>query len=112
MLSTIIAHIRTLVTIQMVAIELQGFRHLREEQRIPIIFDQGLPNGAGGYDDVGTDLADIGYDLIYTGMTKTGTLWAYGMAGTIPAASDDRLGKDLWAVGPEVMLGKFLEQRF
>jgi hypothetical protein len=73
---------------------------------IPIIFDQGLPNGAGGYDDVGTDLADIGYDLIYTGMTKTGTLWAYGMAGTIPAASDDRLGKDLWAVGPEVMLGK------
>ena len=45
---------------------------------IPVIFDQALPNGAGGYDDVGTDIADIGYDLIYTGMTKTGTLWAYG----------------------------------
>lgn len=73
---------------------------------IPIIFDQGLPDGEGGYDDVGTDIADIGYDLIYTGMTKTGTLWAYGFAGTLPTASDDRLGKDLWGLGPEVMFGK------
>jgi hypothetical protein len=73
---------------------------------VPIIFDQGLPDGEGGYDDVGTDIADIGYDLIYTGMTKTGTLWAYGLAGTLPTASDDRLGKDLWGLGPEVMLGK------
>ena len=73
---------------------------------IPIIFDQGLPDGQGGYDDVGTDLGDIGYDLIYTGTTDTGTLWALGMVGTIPVASDDRLGKDLWAIGPEVMWGK------
>jgi hypothetical protein len=73
---------------------------------IPLIFDQGLPDGQGGYDDVGTDIADIGYDLIYTGTTDTGTLWALGMAGTIPIASDDRLGKDLWAIGPEVMYGK------
>ena len=73
---------------------------------IPIIFDQGIPNGAGGFDDVGTDLADIGYDLIYTGMTETGTLWAYGLAGTLPTASDDRLGTDLWGLGPEVMFGK------
>jgi hypothetical protein len=73
---------------------------------IPIIFDQGLPDDVGGFDDVGTDIADIGYDLIYTGMTKTGTLWAYGLAGTLPTASDDRLGKDLWGLGPEVMFGK------
>ena len=73
---------------------------------IPIIFDQGLPDGEGGFDDVGTDIADIGYDLIYTGMSKTGTLWAYGLAGTLPTASDDRLGKDLWGLGPEVMFGK------
>ena len=73
---------------------------------IPIIFDQGLPDGAGSYDDVGTDLADIGYDLIYTGTTKTGTLWAYGIAGTLPAASDDRLGSDLWGLGPEVLWGR------
>ena len=73
---------------------------------IPVIFDQGLPDGVGDFDDVGTEIADIGYDVIYTGMTKTGTLWAYGLAGTLPTASDDRLGKDLWGLGPEVMLGK------
>jgi hypothetical protein len=73
---------------------------------IPVIFDQGLPNGQGGYEDVGTDIADIGYDVIYTGTTKTGTLWGYGMAGTIPVASDDRLGGDLWGLGPEVLYGK------
>ena len=28
------------------------------------------------------------------------------MAGTIPVASDDRLGGDLWGLGPEVLYGK------
>ena len=73
---------------------------------IPVIFQQPVPTGPGTFEDVGTDLGDIGYDVIYSGTTKTGTIWGYGLAGTLPTATDDRLGKDLWGLGPEALLGK------
>ena len=73
---------------------------------IPLIFDQGVPNPSGGFDKVGVDMADMGYDLIYSGTTKTGTIWGLGGMGTIPTATDDKLGKKLWGLGPEVLFGK------
>jgi hypothetical protein len=33
-------------------------------------------------------------------------IWGGGLVGTIPTATDDRLGKDQWALGPELLLGK------
>jgi hypothetical protein len=73
---------------------------------LPVIFEAPVPDGAGGYTKEGTDVGDMAYDLIYTGMTKTGTIWGFGAAGSLPIASNDKLGKDLWGLGPEVLLGK------
>ena len=73
---------------------------------LPLIFEQPVPDGQGGYDEVGTDVGDLAYDLIYSGTTKTGTIWGYGLAGSMPIASDDRLGSDLWGLGPEALFGK------
>lgn len=73
-----------------------------------VVFDQDVPNpsAAGGYDNIGTDLGDIGFDLVKTGTTENGTIWGYGIIGTIPTASNDHLGGDKWGLGPEVVLGK------
>jgi hypothetical protein len=73
---------------------------------IPVVFQQPVPAGPGTFDDIGTDIGDTAYDVIYSGTTKTGTIWGYGLVGSIPTASDDRLGTDLWGLGPEVLLGK------
>lgn len=72
---------------------------------IPVLFNDPVPDGAGDFDKVGTDLGDSPYDLLYSGTTKSGTIWGAGIAGTLPTATDERLGKDLWGLGPEVMLG-------
>jgi len=72
---------------------------------IPVMFNEPVPDGMGDFDKVGTDLGDSPYDLLYTGTTKTGTIWGVGAVGMLPTATDDRLGKDLWGLGPEAMLG-------
>ena len=73
---------------------------------IPVIFNDPVPNGQGGFDSVGTDLGDIGFDLSFGKKRPTGWLWGAGAVGTLPTATDDRLGKDKWALGPEFLLGK------
>ena len=72
---------------------------------IPLLFNQPVPDGQGGFSEEGTDIGDTGYDLLYSGTSETGTIWGYGLAGTIPTATNDKLGGDLWGLGPEVMLG-------
>jgi len=73
---------------------------------VPLILEQPVPDGMGGFSKEGTDIGDIAYDVIYTGATKTGTIWGFGAAGSLPTASNDKLGSDLWGLGPEVLLGK------
>jgi len=73
---------------------------------IPVVFDQAVPNGSGGYDEVGVDLGNIGYDLIYTGTTEKGLIWGLGAVGTIPTTTNESVGLKLWGLGPEVMGGK------
>ena len=72
---------------------------------IPVMFNEPIPDGMGGFESVGSDMADIGYDLSYGATTPGGLIWGAGVAGTIPTATDDRLGKDLWALGPELLIG-------
>ena len=72
---------------------------------IPVLFDDPVPNGNGGFDSVGVDIGDTGFDLSYGKTTENGIIWGGGLVGTIPTASDDRLGKDQWALGPEFLLG-------
>ena len=73
---------------------------------IPIMFNEPVPAGPNQWQEIGTDLADIGFDLSYGKTTASGLLWGAGVVGTIPVATDDRLGKDLWGLGPELLLGK------
>lgn len=72
---------------------------------LPVMFGEPVPDGMGGFTEEGTDIGDLAYDLLYSGTTDTGMIFGYGLAGTIPTASNDRLGKDLWGLGPEFMLG-------
>lgn len=72
---------------------------------IPVMFNEPAPDGMGGYSSIGTDIGDIGYDLSYASTTPNGLIWGAGVAGTFPTATDDRLGKDRWALGPELLLG-------
>jgi len=71
---------------------------------LPLIFDQPVPT-AGGFSGEGTDLGDLAYDVIYSGTTKTGYIWGVGLAGTIPTATSNQLGADLWGAGPELLGG-------
>jgi len=73
---------------------------------IPVMFNEPVPAAPNGWQEAGTDLADIGFDLSYGKTTASGLLWGLGVVGTIPTATDDRLGKDLWGLGPELLLGK------
>jgi hypothetical protein len=73
---------------------------------IPVFFGEPVPRSGGGFDSVGTELGDIGFDLSYGKTTSTGMILGAGVAGTLPTATDDRLGKDLWGLGPELLVGK------
>jgi len=72
---------------------------------IPVMFNEPVPDGQGGYTSEGTDLADTGFDFSYGVTTPSGLLWGGGLVGTIPTATNDKLGKDLWGLGPELLLG-------
>ena len=53
------------------------------------------------------DLGDIGYDLGYGGkIGDAGLILLGGVVGTIPTATDDRLGRRQWSIGPEFLIGK------
>jgi hypothetical protein len=77
---------------------------------IPLVFDQPkFDSVENGFDSVNANLADIGFDLALAGTTMTsktnGYLWGYGMAGTLPTATDNDLTGDQWRVGPEIFGG-------
>jgi hypothetical protein len=73
---------------------------------IPVLFDQPLPTPSGEFDSVGVNLGDTGMDVLYSGTTKGGTIWGFGAIMTLPTATHDSLGKDLFSIGPEVVFGK------
>jgi len=75
----------------------------------PILFDQPVPvstNGQLDWDGVSA-LGDIGFDLAYGVTEKTGLLWAVGMVGTLPTATDSEVAGKQLRLGPEVMFAKF-----
>lgn len=93
------------VFLTVVPFKLENGNSLLIRPAIPVMFNEPVPDGMGGYTEEGTDIADIGYDVIYSGTTETGLIWGAGIAGTLPTASNDKLGKDLWGLGPEALLG-------
>ncbi|MCL5779109.1 hypothetical protein M1105_19275 [Limibaculum sp. FT325] len=71
----------------------------------PLVVDQPIPS-ATGFGDV-TAFGDIGFDAGYGVTESNGFLWAFGMVGTLPTATDsDIAGKQL-RLGPEALFAKF-----
>ena len=73
-------------------------------------FGQPVFNPAqGSFENLGTNLNDITFDLVYAGTEKkdqgNGYLWGYGLAGTIPVATNSALGGKQWRFGPEIFGG-------
>ncbi|PQP35603.1 hypothetical protein C6A37_01745 [Desulfobacteraceae bacterium SEEP-SAG9] len=67
----------------------------------PLLFDQPVPseeNGALDWDGISA-LGDIGFDIGYGVSAKSGLLWAVGMVGTLPTATDDDVGGNSCALG-------------
>lgn len=81
---------------------------------IPVIIKQDVPyvrpstpvtgEPGFGYDDPGFNLGDIGFDVGVGKTFSNGVVAIGGMVGTLPTATDDALGKDQWALGPEALL--------
>ncbi len=75
----------------------------------PMLFDQPVPrveNGALDWDGV-TALGDIGFDIAYGVSAKSGFIWALGMVGTLPTATDSDVAGRQLRLGPEFILAKF-----
>jgi len=75
----------------------------------PILFDQPVPvatTGGLNWDEV-TALGDIGFDLAYGVTEKNGLLWAFGMVGTLPTATDSEVAGKQLRLGPEALFAKF-----
>ena len=59
------------------------------------------------FDDV-TAMGDIGFDVrVMVSTEETGFLWAFGMVGTLPTATDDDVGGEQLRLGPESLIAKF-----
>jgi hypothetical protein len=75
---------------------------------VPVFFNQPLPVTVGdmpSYRSSGANLGEIGFDLAYGTTTESGILALGGLVGTLPTATDEALGKDQLALGPEFALG-------
>jgi hypothetical protein len=71
----------------------------------PLLVDQPVPS-ATGFGGV-TAFGDIGFDIGYGVTEPNGFLWAFGMVGTLPTATDsDVAGKQL-RLGPEALVAQF-----
>lgn len=85
---------------------------------IPIFVDQPVPVVGGeaivppgdvttlDFTGTGTELGDISFDLALGHTLKSGTVLVGGLVGTLPTATDDRIGLDQYLLGPEAMVAQ------
>jgi len=84
-----------------------GKANLFVRPALPLLFAQPVLDPATGSWDSVTGLADIGFDIGYGVTEPNGFLWAVGMVGTLPTATDSRLAGGQFRLGPELLLAKF-----
>jgi len=72
---------------------------------VPVVISQDVPT-AGGFDNKGVELGDIGFDAAVGKSLPGGYVVVGGIVGALPTATDDALGFDQWLLGPEVAVGK------
>jgi len=73
---------------------------------LPILLDQPSFNAANQDFDTETGIGDLVFDLAYGRTTNSGILWAAGMVSSLPIATKETLGTDLFTLGPEFLIGK------
>jgi len=73
----------------------------------PIVFDQPAFDASQRNFHGVTALGDIGFDIGYGVTEKSGFLWALGMVGTLPSATDSDIAGKQWRFGPEALFAKF-----
>jgi len=84
-----------------------GKANLFVRPAVPLLLDQPtFDRREGSFDEVSA-LGDIGFDIGYGVTEKTGLLWAYGMVGTLPTATDDDVAGKQLRLGPELLFAKF-----
>jgi len=74
---------------------------------IPLLVDQPVFDLQEFDFDGVTALGDIGFDIGYGATEKSGLLWAFGMVGTLPTATDSDVAGRQLRLGPEVLIAKF-----
>ena len=89
-----------------------GKANLFVRPAIPLVVNQPVPKADGAtldWDGV-TAMGDWGFDIAYGVTEKNGFIWAGGMVGTLPLATNsDVAGKQL-RLGPEFFIGKATEK--
>lgn len=63
----------------------------------------------GTFFDVHDHLYDINYDITWGGVSDSGFISMYGVAGVIPASQDGSVERDAWMLGPEVVFGQIAD---
>jgi hypothetical protein len=70
----------------------------------PFIYQQPSFNGNEFTDESG--LGDIGFDLSYAPKSDGEFVYSFGVAASLPTATNSALGSDKMTLGPELFLGK------
>ena len=86
-----------------------GTANLFIRPAFPFLFDQPVPTATATglqYNDT-TAIGDIGFDIGYGVTEKNGLLWALGMVGTLPTATDSAVAGKQFRLGPEALIAKF-----
>jgi len=84
-----------------------GKANLFVRPAFPLLFEQPAFDAARSDFKGVTALGDIGFDIGYGVTEKNGLLWAFGMVGTLPTATDSDVAGKQWRFGPEALFAKF-----
>ena len=84
-----------------------GKANLFVRPAFPLLVDQPVFNPSKNDFDTATGLGDIGFDIGYGVTEKSGLLWAMGMVGTLPTATDSGFAGKQLRLGPEALFAKF-----
>ena len=86
------------------------------DQPVPLVGgDAILPPGdvsAESFGNTGVQLGDISFDVAVGHTFASGTVLIGGLVGTLPTATDDRVGLDQYLLGPEVFAGQQFDWGF
>ena len=76
---------------------------------VPYVFDQPIYDTSSRRLGSKSDLGDITLDVQYGTTLEKGFLWSLGFSALSPTASD-KLGSEVWALGPGFQLGLLTEK--